>query len=132
MAHAPKHKFQMTLIAPEKGMSEIFSKIAKKMRVNLQVVKGGELNAIETVQNLSPDSCDVILARRIVARHLHQHTAIPVISVELSTLDLLRILQLCGPCSQNNPLPYRFASLRSELCRPRAPHGDSPMHIHHP
>ncbi len=93
MAHAPKHKFQMTLIAPEKGMSEIFSKIAKKMRVNLHVVKGGELNAIETVQNLSPDSCDVILARRIVARHLHQHTAIPVISVELSTLDLLRILQ---------------------------------------
>ena len=93
MVKTDQNKYQMTLIAPKKGMHDIFSKIADILNINIHIIMNGEENAVDIVRNISPDKCEAILARRFVAGNLKSYTDIPIVSIELNTLDLLRILQ---------------------------------------
>ena len=74
-------------------MDIVFRKVAKEFPCELNIIGDGEHAAPSLIKQISHESCDAVLCRRIIAVNIREHTSIPVVSVELSSMDLLKILQ---------------------------------------
>ena len=62
----PQYEFQMTLIAPYKGLdARIFRQVAKDLRCRIKFMDLAFDEAIEAAKRLSPDTCDVVLSRGV-------------------------------------------------------------------
>lgn len=85
--------YNFTLITPQTGMDLVFRKVAKEFPCELNIIKNGERAAVSLMKQISHDSCDAVICRRTVALNIREHTSLPVVSVELSSMDLLKILQ---------------------------------------
>lgn len=83
--------FNFTLITPKQGMDTVFRKIAKEFPCKLNILRDGE-RAITTFDERIFENCDAILCRRVIAQQLRETTSLPIIRIELTNMDLLRIL----------------------------------------
>lgn len=89
-----QYEFQMTLIAPYKGLdARIFRQVAKELRCRIKFMDLAFDEAIEAAKRLSPDSCDVVLSRGVTVDVVKQNSSIPVVPIDFSAWDLLQALQ---------------------------------------
>ena len=84
--------FHCILIAPYPEMGAVFTPIARRMGCRLRVVVGQEDAAVAVARATPPDDCDVFLSRSINVAFLKRHTAVPVVAIEMTAMDLLRLL----------------------------------------
>lgn len=90
----PQYEFQMTLIAPYKGLdARIFRQVAKDLRCRIKFMDLAFDEAIEAAKRLSPDTCDVVLSRGVTVDVVKQNSSIPVVPIDFSAWDLLQALQ---------------------------------------
>lgn len=89
-----QYEFQMTLIAPYKGLdARIFRQVAKDLRCRIKFMDLAFDEAIEAARRLSPDTCDVVLSRGVTVDVVKQNSSIPVVPIDFSAWDLLQALQ---------------------------------------
>lgn len=96
MAQRNAYEFQMTLITPYPGLGRLMRSVAEKKHCLLNVIEAAGETASSIARGLSPETCDVVLSRSLTVDVIRKNTAIPVVSIDFSALDLLRVL-----------LPYR-------------------------
>lgn len=90
----PQYEFQMTLIAPYRGLdARIFRQVAKDLRCRIKFMDLAFDEAIEAAKRLSPDTCDVVLSRGVTVDVVKQNSSIPVVPIDFSAWDLLQALQ---------------------------------------
>ena len=110
----PQYEFQMTLIAPYKGLdARIFRQVAKDLRCRIKFMDLAFDEAIEAAKRLSPDTCDVVLSRGVTVDVVKQNSSIPVVPIDFSAWDLLQALQ--------SPMRGMSATSRSFGTPPRCP-----------
>ena len=64
----PQYEFQMTLIAPYKGLdARIFRQVAKDLRCRIKFMDLAFDEAIEAAKRLSPDTCDVVVGFTVIS-----------------------------------------------------------------
>ncbi|MEW5323339.1 PrpR N-terminal domain-containing protein [Geobacillus thermoleovorans] len=83
------------LIAPYPGLKELASTLAKEQQeLDLTVVQGDLQEAIASVKQHEKEGFDLVISRGGTAQLLRQHTSLPVIEIQVSGYDILRILAL--------------------------------------
>ncbi len=102
--------YNFTLILPDSGMEAVYTKVAKEFPCKLTLFKNGERDIKNTGFSINPEECDVILCRRMFCEELKNYTSIPIVSIELVPIDILRLL-----------LPYKGKVQRVALFRANSP-----------
>jgi len=83
------------LIAPYPGLKELASTLAKEQQeLDLTVVQGDLQEAIPIVKQYEKEGFDLVISRGGTAQLLRQYTSLPVIEIQVSGYDILRILTL--------------------------------------
>ncbi|MGG1558091.1 PrpR N-terminal domain-containing protein [Geobacillus thermoleovorans] len=83
------------LIAPYTGLKELASSLAKEQQgLDLTVVQADLQEAIPIVKQYENKGVDLIISRGGTAQLLRQSTSLPVIEIQVSGYDILRILTL--------------------------------------
>lgn len=99
-------EFQMTLITPYPELGDLFKELAEKEHCRLHVIEAGGESAASIARRLSPETCDVALSRSLTVDVIRKNTSVPVVSIDFTALDLLRVL-----------LPYRGRIRRAAFFR---------------
>ena len=108
----PQYEFQMTLIAPYKGLdARIFRQVAKDLRCRIKFMDLAFDEAIEAAKRLSPDTCDVVLSRGVTVDVVKQNSSIPVVPIDFSGIS----------CRRSSPMRGMSATSRSFGTPPRCP-----------
>lgn len=82
----------LTLVATYKELAPLFQSLARGMDCRLRVEVGQEEMPAYLAAQPDFEECDVFLARSIVAGELRKYTDVPVVSVDPTPIDLLRLL----------------------------------------
>lgn len=88
-----KLQYNFTLITPDSSVDKTFLKVAESFPCIFNIITGGEEQALKRIKMISQDECDAIICRRVVALQISKYTNIPVVSVELTTMDALKLLR---------------------------------------
>lgn len=83
---------RLTLIATYKELGALFQSLARGMGCELRVALGQEEMPGYLAAQPGFEECDAFLARSIVAGELRKYTDVPVVSVDPTAIDLLRLL----------------------------------------
>lgn len=88
-------KTRILAIAPYNGMKEIMNEIASANDdMELTVHVNTSRDGLEIVQSYDPDDFDIIVARGGTARLIEKNVKIPVVRIEISVYDILRVVKL--------------------------------------
>ncbi|GAB7388879.1 sigma-54-dependent Fis family transcriptional regulator [Bacillaceae bacterium] len=86
--------FKFLVIAPYKGLKDLFLEVNKELQKVIDVEVGDLYQGVEKAKALENRGYDVIISRGATARLLREHCAIPVVDVKISGYDILRTLTL--------------------------------------
>lgn len=88
-------KVKVVVIAPYSGLKELIESIAKDdEEINIQVEIGDLQEGVELAKIAEKNGADVIISRGGTAKLIQDEVRIPVIEIEVSTIDLLRVFTL--------------------------------------
>lgn len=88
-------KTRILAIVPYTGMKEIMNDIAAENDdIELTVCVGTLQKGLQIVQSYHLDDFDIIVARGGTARLIEKHVNLPVVRIEISVYDILRVIKL--------------------------------------
>lgn len=85
---------KMLVIAPYKGLKDLFQEINREMNRRMDIEIGNLLGGVRLAKALEHKDYDIIISRGATARLLREHCDIPVVDVKISGYDILRTLTL--------------------------------------
>ncbi|MDO5111143.1 MAG: PrpR N-terminal domain-containing protein [Clostridia bacterium] len=92
---------QILSVAPYEELQNMVAMVAAEYaQIHLDFFTGNLERAIEYVAAFPQQKFDAIISRGGTAKFLRQHVDIPVIEIEISTLDMLRALKLAERCGE--------------------------------
>jgi len=86
-------RFNVAFISPYKYLGELFEEIARKNNINAYV-KIASLTDAEKIANRLKDKVDVFLSRGGIAEHIKDSVNIPVVSIPVTSFDIIRSMFL--------------------------------------
>ncbi|MED3668589.1 PrpR N-terminal domain-containing protein [Geobacillus kaustophilus] len=91
------------LIAPYPGLRELALSIAQEQKdLDVIVVQADLQEAVPIVKQYEKEGIDLVISRGGTAKLLRQHTSLPVIEIQVSGYDILRILTLVKDYHNNH------------------------------
>ncbi|MFB1100116.1 PrpR N-terminal domain-containing protein [Terribacillus sp. JSM ZJ617] len=86
---------KITAIAPYAGLGELIQDVANQKELgNIDIVQGDLQQGVKFAIEAEKQGTDIIISRGGTAERIKQHVTIPVINIEVSGFDLLRIITL--------------------------------------
>ncbi|MFJ6413233.1 PrpR N-terminal domain-containing protein [Terribacillus saccharophilus] len=86
---------KITAIAPYAGLGELIQDVANQKELgNIDIVQGDLQHGVNIAIEAEKQGTDIIISRGGTAERIKQHVTIPVINIEVSGFDLLRIITL--------------------------------------
>lgn len=86
---------KITAIAPYAGLGELIQDVANQKELgNIDIVQGDLQQGVKIAIEAEKQGTDIIISRGGTAERIKQHVTIPVINIEVSGFDLLRIITL--------------------------------------
>ncbi|TDQ41103.1 sigma-54-dependent transcriptional regulator [Aureibacillus halotolerans] len=86
---------KITAIAPYAGLAEIINDVAAEKGITtIDVLVGDLQEGVRSAIQAEKQNCDIIISRGETAERIKKHVAIPVISIDVSGFDLLRVITL--------------------------------------
>ncbi|MFD0679897.1 MULTISPECIES: PrpR N-terminal domain-containing protein [unclassified Paenibacillus] len=88
-------KIHALVIAPYKGLIELTSSLKEELQdFRISMLQGDLSEVLPMVTQIEEGKYDVIISRGGTARLLRQHVSIPVIDIQVSGYDIMRIITL--------------------------------------
>lgn len=87
-------RMNILAIAPYEGLKETFKKIGAAYDLSLDVELGDLCRGVELSRRALENKADIIISRGGTASYIQKELSVPVIEVEVSGYDILRILTL--------------------------------------
>ena len=85
-------RFRILIIAPYLSFQETAAPVIQEFpTVDFEMHTGDEFTAISIFNSYPPNAFDAIITRGAIAAILRQFTSVPVVEVDVSLLDILRI-----------------------------------------
>lgn len=86
-------RFRILIIAPYLSFQETAAPVIQEFpTVDFEMHTGDEFTAISIFNSYPPNAFDAIITRGAIAAILRQFTSVPVVEVDVSLLDILRLL----------------------------------------
>ncbi|PAD19676.1 sigma-54-dependent transcriptional regulator [Terribacillus saccharophilus] len=86
---------KITAIAPYAGLGELIQEVATQKEFgNIDIVQGDLQEGVKIAIEAEKQGTDIIISRGGTAERIKHHVTIPVINIEVSGYDLLRIITL--------------------------------------
>lgn len=92
-----EHKIKIGFIITTRQFIECALTVARQKNENIDVALVGSDNAIEVAKRMQKDGVEVIVSRRGMAHLLRENLTIPVLSVPLTSFDILYIIKEVPP-----------------------------------
>jgi propionate catabolism operon transcriptional regulator len=88
-------KIKTLVIAPYQGLVEISSSLKSELYdFDVTVVQGDLSEVLPQVQGYEDNGFDIIISRGGTARLIREHTTLPVVEIQVSGYDIMRMLTL--------------------------------------
>lgn len=90
-----KEKANLLVIAPYAGLGRIFGEASKSCSgVNIDVIVSNLDDTVSALSNMNFKKYDALISRGGTAELLRKNYDVPLVEVEISTLDMLRVIQV--------------------------------------
>lgn len=88
-------RIKALIVAPYQGLAELTTTLKDELRdFDISIVSGDLSEALSYLDQIQSEDYEVLISRGGTARLLREHSSIPVIDIQVSGFDLLRILML--------------------------------------
>jgi transcriptional regulator with PAS, ATPase and Fis domain len=85
---------KMLVIAPYKGLGDLFYNVNETLMKNIDIEVGNLYKGVMIAKQLESNGYDVVISRGATARVIREQTNLPVVDLQISGYDILRTLSL--------------------------------------
>jgi hypothetical protein len=94
-----KLKIRVLVVAPYPGLARLAAELAGELEdFDIQVLQGDLDEVLPELPRYEEKGCDIVISRGGTARLIRRHTTLPVVEIQVSGYDIMRLVALLDGC----------------------------------